>query len=306
MYIEKLLSDTRIADRLTVEGVPGEKGGAWSSFHVKNILTNDKYCGTLVFNRSTQRLKSSRRPNDSEKWIRYHDVFEGIVTRQRFDQANAEWRRRRKQWSDDEMLEGLREILVEHGTVTSDFINASPLPSAKSYAFRFNGLVAALHAAGVSGPSLSRATITRFRVRCITKDLSIDLERCAALAGANIERISLRTYRLNGITVRLLCTRCRYERSHPCWKVTLRHTPSVDFVIWVRMNEANEHVDGIYLLPTAIFPDHQYIVVAIQAAVIAAIRAALIAAIRLTRSIGFSRPVSPATTVSEACSFGRR
>jgi hypothetical protein len=259
MYIEELLSDTRIADRLTSQGVPNEHGRPWSSFHVKNILTNEKYCGTLVFNRTTQRLKSSRRPNDSEKWIRYHDVFEAIVTRQRFDQANAERRRRRRQWTDDEMLDGLREILVEHGTVTADFINASRLPSAKSYAFRFDGLVAALHSAGVSGPSLSRATITRFRVRCITKDMLIDLERCAALAGARVERLSPRTYHLNGITVRLLCTRCRYERSHPCWKVTLRHAPSVDFVIWVRMNESNDDVEGIYLLPTADFPDHKYI-----------------------------------------------
>lgn len=259
MYIEELLSDTRIADRLTSEGVLNEQGRPWSTFHVKNILTNEKYCGTLVFNRSTQRLKSSRRPNDPDKWVRFHNVFDALVTRERFDQANAERRRRRKQWTDDEMLDGLRQILVERGKVTADFIDASHLPSAKSYALRFNGLVAALDAAGVSGPSLSRSTITRFRVRCITKDLSIDLERCAAMAGANVERLSLRTYRLNGITVRLLCTRCRYERSHPCWKVTLQHNPSVDFVVWVRMSEANERADEIYLLPTANFPNHKYI-----------------------------------------------
>jgi hypothetical protein len=259
MYIEERLSDTRIADRLTSQGVPNEHGRPWSSFHVKSILTNEKYCGTLVFNRSTQRLKSSRRPNDSEKWIRYHNVFDAIVTRQRFDEANEERRRRRKRWTDDEMLDGLREILVERGRVTADLINASQLPSAKSYAFRFDGLVAALHAAGVSEPSLSRATITRFRARCITKDLAIELERCAALAGANLEHLSLRTYRVNGVTARLLCTRCRYERSHPCWKVTLQHAPSVDFVVWVRMSEGNERADEIYLIPTADFPHHKYI-----------------------------------------------
>lgn len=260
MYIDELMSDTHIADRLTSEGVVNEQGRPWSSFHVKNILTNEKYCGTLVFNRSTQRLKSSRRPNDPDKWVRFHDVFDALVPRERFSQANEERRRRRKQWTDDEMLDGLREILVERGKVTAEFIDASQhLPSAKSYAFRFNGLVAALDAAGVSGASLSRSTITRFRLRCIAKDVSIELERCASLAGADVERLSLRRYRLNAITVRLLCTRCRYERSHPCWKVTLTHNPSVDFVIWVRMDNANEQIQGVYLLPTADFPDHQYI-----------------------------------------------
>jgi len=166
---------------------------------------------------------------------------------------------RGKHWTDDEMLDGLREILVENGKVSADLIDKSDLPSAKSYALRFRGLVAAYEAAGVSGPSLSRATITRYRLRCVTKDMVIELERCARRANAQIEKVTTRTYRVNGVTVRLLCTRCRYERSHPCWKVTVRHAPAVDFILWVRMNQANEEVAQIYLLPVQNFPDHQYL-----------------------------------------------
>lgn len=259
MYIDELLSDTAIATRLNVEGVRSEQGAPWSNYNIKNILTNEKYCGTLVFNRSTQRLRTSRRPNKPESWLKTLNVFDAIVQPKRFEEAQTERARRRRHWSDDEMLHGLREIFVESGHVTADLINARDLPSASSYAHRFNGLVAAFEAAGVSNLSLSRATITRYRLRCITKDLCQEFERCAALADALAERVTPRTYRVKNVLVRIICTRCRYERSHPCWKVTLRYLTEVDFVLWVRMDELNELPAQIYLIPLASFPDHRFV-----------------------------------------------
>jgi hypothetical protein len=259
MCTNKQIPDTRIAETLNAEGLKNQYGRAWSAHNVKAILTNEKYAGTLIFNRSTQRLRSSRRPNDLHKWIRLEDAFPAIVSKETFNRTRQVRLRRGKHWTDDEMLDGLRDILVEHGKVSADLIDRSDLPSAKSYALRFRGLVAAYEAAGVSGPSLSRATITRYRLRCVTKDMAIELERCARRANAQLEKVTTRTYRVNGVTVRLLCTRCRYERSHPCWKVTVRHAPAVDFVLWVRMNQANEEVAQIYLLPVQNFPEHQYL-----------------------------------------------
>lgn len=259
MYIVEHRSDTDIARRLNSEGFDNELGRPWSPYHIKQILTNDKYAGTLVFNRSTQRLKSSRRANAPSTWVKVEDAFTAIVSRERLEEARAERQRRRKRWTDDEMLDVLRDIFIEHGKVTPDLINASGGPAVKSYALRFNGLVAAMGLAGVSSPSLARGTIIRYRMRCITRDMTIELERCAAAVSAQIDKLSPRTYRLNGVSVRLLCTRCRYERSHPCWKVTLMNEPVVDFVIWIRADLANERVERIYLIPVADFPTHLYI-----------------------------------------------
>lgn len=259
MYLVERLSDTGIAQRLNSEQIDNGRGRPWSPYHVKQILTNDKYAGTLAFNRSTQRLKSTRRANTPDTWVRLEDAFDAIVTREELEASRAERQRRRKQWTDDEMLDVLQDIFIEHGTVSPDLINSSGGPAVKSYAFRFNGIVAAMDRAGVSKPSLSTSTINRYRLRCITRDMIIELERCAAMAKAEVENLSPRTYRLNGVTVRLLCTRCRYERSHPCWKVTLAHDPPVDFVIWIRTDQANERIERIYLIPVAEFPNHLYI-----------------------------------------------
>ncbi|PYD85005.1 recombinase family protein [Pseudomonas syringae pv. pisi] len=259
MYLIERLSDTGIARRLNDEGAMNEFGRPWSPFHVKQILTNDKYAGTLVFNRSTQRLKSSKRSNAPADWVKVEDAFKGIVSRNKLEEARRERQRRGHHWTDDEMLDGLRAIFVEHGRVTPDLINSSGGPAVKSYAFRFNGLTSALGLAGVSWPSMSRSVITRYRMRCITRDMTIELERCAAAVKAEVTRLSPRTYILNGVIVRLLCTRCRFERSHPCWKVTLAHEPAADFIIWVRADQANEHVEQIYLLPVADFPTHLFV-----------------------------------------------
>ena len=183
---------------------------------------------------------ATRRANDPEKWVRRENAFEAVVSRDRFDQAASERKRRRRQWTDDEMLDALLSMFIEHGKVTPALIDAGPGPAAKSYAFRFNGLISAMGLAGVSWPSIPHATITRNRLRCVTRDMTNELVRCMTEVRAEVEAISPRTWRVRDITVRLLCTRCRYERGHPCWKVTLVHNPAVDFVIWVRMDQSNE------------------------------------------------------------------
>lgn len=89
--------------------------------------------------------------------------------------------------------------------------------------------------------------------------MMIDLERCAAAATAQVKKLSPRTYMVEGVVVRILCTRCRFERSHPCWKVTLTQNPSIDFLIWARADQLNEQIERLYLLPVSDFPTHTYL-----------------------------------------------
>ena len=130
MCCDQNMPDTAIAELLNNEGIANQHGRRWSDHNVKSVLTNEKYAGTLIFNRSTQRLRSSRRPNDPDKWIRIENAFEGIVSLQMFDRTKEVRHRRAKYWSNEEMLDGLRNILVEHGRVTPELINKSSLPTA--------------------------------------------------------------------------------------------------------------------------------------------------------------------------------
>lgn len=259
LYLRKSMTHQGIARLLNSEGVEHSPGRCWTDYHVLSILSNEKYCGTLVFNRSTQRMKSPRRPIEQEKWVTLPDAFDAIVSRETFELAAVERRLRRKIWSDGEMLDGLRDLFVEHGRVDAVLIDGAALPSAKSYAFRFQGLVAALDAAGVAASSVPRTILTRSRIQKITKETISEFERCAIAAGANLEKLSPRTFGVNGVVARILVTRCRYERSHRCWNLDLLHSPAVDFMIWVRMDQGNEFPQQYYLVPKADFPDQQYL-----------------------------------------------
>lgn len=259
MYIDKGMADCGIAVRLNEQKVP-HPSGRWSDFHVKNVLTNPKYTGTLVFNRSTQLMKSSRRPNDRNEWVMVPHAFPAIVTQARFDAAQAERDRRKHRWSDNELLGGLRAILASGGGITYESLDASnKVPCAKTYKERFGSYIDAIRAAGVEHAQISAATTAHFQLRFAIADLTHELERCLEIATIDYEHLTCRTYRIGSVVVRLLFARCRSERTHPCWKVTLAYEVPVDFIIWARMAEDNVTVAQLYLLPRAEFLPKQYL-----------------------------------------------
>jgi hypothetical protein len=61
------------------------------------------------------------------------------------------------------MLDGLCQMLADHGRDTPEQIDASDLLATKPYASRFDGLDAAYEAAYVVGVSVSRAPLGCFR-----------------------------------------------------------------------------------------------------------------------------------------------
>ncbi|WP_426178284.1 hypothetical protein [Massilia sp. TWR1-2-2] len=213
-----------------------------------------------MFNRSTQLMKSSRRPNDRNKWLLVPHAFPAIVTQARFDASQAERARRKHRWSDNELLGGLRAILARGESVTYESLDANNLlPSAKTYKVRFGSYIDAIRAAGVEHEQISAATTAHFQPRFAIADLMRELERCLAMATIDFQQLTCRTYRIGKVVARLLCTRCRGERAHPCWKVTLAYEVPVDFIIWARMVADNVTVAQLYLLPRAEFFPKQYL-----------------------------------------------
>lgn len=216
MYIDHGMADRSIAAALNAEGIT-HPSGRWSDFHIKNVLTNPKYAGTLVFNRSTQLMRSNRRLNDRHKWITVPNAFAALIAPERFEQAQIERHRRNHRWSNGEMLDGLRQMLATGVNVTYASLDAANLlPCTKTYKERFGSFIGAMHAAGIEDMGLSAYTIAHFKLRFVIADLTRELERCALAATDDFERITCRTYRIRGVVARLLCTRRRAERTHPC------------------------------------------------------------------------------------------
>ena len=139
-FVERGRNEGQIAQALNREGVLSPGGIGWSKSSVRNILRNEKYVGTIVYNRTTQKLKTPRRENPEDKWVRTPDSFEGIIDFDTFAKAAQRLEQRRRKYEPEVMLKGLQEIFDEYHFLRPSLLRASDLPSAASFGNRFGSL----------------------------------------------------------------------------------------------------------------------------------------------------------------------
>jgi DNA invertase Pin-like site-specific DNA recombinase len=77
--IEEDLTFREISDRLNEEGVTTDLDRPWTPSSVRTVLTNEKYIGNNVYNRSSFKLKKLHVENPPGMWVRKEGAFEGIV-----------------------------------------------------------------------------------------------------------------------------------------------------------------------------------------------------------------------------------
>lgn len=116
----------------------------WTRGTVHQILTNEKYIGNNVFNRTSFKLKKHRVENDPDMWIRADGVFEGIVDPKYFYTAQGMIQERSRKVSNEEMLEKLRGLHDRQGWLSGLTIDESEnMPSSSAYQSRFGSLIRA-------------------------------------------------------------------------------------------------------------------------------------------------------------------
>lgn len=63
LFVQDKLGETAIARRLNAEGISGPAGAHWQRAMIRNVLRNEKYTGTFVYNRTTIKMTHTRRRN---------------------------------------------------------------------------------------------------------------------------------------------------------------------------------------------------------------------------------------------------
>jgi len=147
LFVEKGFNERQIAGHLNARNVPSPGGVRWSEATVRHILTNEQYAGAVVYNRTTQRLKTRRRTNPRAQWIVTPDSYDPIVTTELFTKAQAIFEGRKRRYAPEQMLVKLRALYEKYHVVTSRLIRAEKdAPSPGTYAARFGGLSGAFQA----------------------------------------------------------------------------------------------------------------------------------------------------------------
>ena len=107
---------------------------------VLHYLRNEKYTGTILYNRTSQKLKTPRHPNPPEEWVRTPEAFEGIIAPELFAQAQTIFAERRRKYLPEAMLAQLHLLNQRYGLLRSSLVRLlDDAPSPATFAQRFGG-----------------------------------------------------------------------------------------------------------------------------------------------------------------------
>ena len=145
---------TEAADRrrhsMTRES-PMRSGRPWTRGTIHELLTNEKYIGNNLYNRTSTKLQAPRTSNPPAQWVRQNGAFTPIIEPEMFAAAQTLIHERDRHYTDEELLQLLRNLLQQRGSLSGIIIDeAEGMPSSTTYQHRFQGLVRAYTLIGYS------------------------------------------------------------------------------------------------------------------------------------------------------------
>ena len=246
-------SERSIAESLNSRGLLTELGRPWTRGVIHQILTNPKYVGDNVYNRRSFKLKKRRVSNPPEMWIRREGAFESIVSRETFSAARAIILARHQHYTDEQLLELLRRLLLRYGKLSGILIDETDdMPSSSLYRQRFQTLIRAYSLIGYT-PNRDYDYIKINRD--IRERQPLIMGEIITQLGANGARVveDPRTglWRINQeFTASLILARCRHSGSGSYrWHLRFDTGLCPDITIAARLMPDNAAILDYYLFP---------------------------------------------------------
>ncbi len=252
-FIDDGLQESTIAARLNREGVLTDLGRPWTRGTVHEVLTNEKYVGDNVFNRTSFKLKKQHVVNTPDMWIRKEGAFEAVVDRAIFYTAQGIIRARFRRFTDDELLERLKNLYQQRGLLSGLVINETDgMPSSSVYAHRFGSLIRAYQLIGFQPErDYKYLEINRF-LRKLHPDILHSTKASIEALNGRVkwdEKTDL-LHVNNEFTASIVLARCQQlESGRRFWKVRLDTSLNPDISVVVRLSPGNEEALDYYLLP---------------------------------------------------------
>jgi DNA invertase Pin-like site-specific DNA recombinase len=256
LFIHERETTGIIAAILNRERIPGLNGAQWKRQAVYDILRNEKYAGTNVFNCTSRNLTSKLRRNPRSMWVRRVGAFEPLVSLSDFNRAQGFFEKKRWLLSDEELLEGLRRLWREKGVLSVATIAAAKdLPSTRTYALRFGTLARAYRLIGYDFKrTLDYVEINR-RFSTLITDLVADVSALFRSLGISVRAGRHPSALIANNDVAICVGFARWIRRGPViWHVRLPPHVTADFAIVARMKEGNDAIQDFYLLPRREMP----------------------------------------------------
>jgi DNA invertase Pin-like site-specific DNA recombinase len=252
-FVDNDMSEATIAAKLSTAGIRTPAGREWSRAAVHEVLTNEKYIGNNVYNRTSFKLKKVHVFNTPDMWIRKDGAFEGIVPRDLFFTVQGIIRARARRFSDEELIERLRRLFERRGFLSGLVINETDdMPSSSVYALRFGSLLRAYQLVGFTpGRDYRYLEINRYLRQLHPQVVAETKAQVGALGGQILVDPTTDLLDVNQeFRASIVLSRCRSnELGRRHWKVRLDTSLRPDITIVVRLQPENRTALDYYLLP---------------------------------------------------------
>ena len=254
-FVQGGQSIRRIQRELNARGTPCESGRKWTWQSVRQVLRNEKYAGTTVWNRTSIKLRGPRVRNPHEQWIRVQASFPALIDRQLFDAAQATSHQHDGGgWTDEELLERLKKILDKQGKITAKMIDRTKrMPTPSTYKRRFGTLYRAYELVGYT-PKKDYSFVGINR-RLVAERAPVIKKIIAGVqgVGGTVETVpDTAGLSINAeFTIHVLIMRCRFTViGKPIWKLRLNFENPVDLTVAARMDAENCRILDYFLVPS--------------------------------------------------------
>jgi DNA invertase Pin-like site-specific DNA recombinase len=247
-------SESEIAAILNRENVMTDFQRPWTRGVVHEILTNEKYVGHNVYNRTSFKLKARHVKNPREEWIRSDHAFKGIIDADLFYTVQGMILQRSRKLSDEAMLEKLRTVLEKHGRISGILIDErDDMPSSTAFRHRFGSLVRAYQLVGYNPPLDYGFIETNKELRKKHADLMDSVINSLRGMGIRLEHNAGKDLLTISGELKVSIVLCRHQTTGSGasrWLIRLDASLEPDITIAVRMDATNQNIRDYYLLPS--------------------------------------------------------
>lgn len=253
LFVNEHRSEREIRTILNADGIRTDTGKPWDHWTVQRVLNSPKYIGVNVYNRVSSKLKGRAVVNSPEMWVTAPGAFEAIVEAGIFHAAQAIFVERARRFSDEQLLEKLRQLLTARGALSGIIIDeVDDLPSAAVYRHRFGGLLRAYELIGYRPARDWRYLETNRQLRLMHADVVASTILGIEAIGGDVS-VAPRTDLLlvnEEVTLSVIIARCQTTRSGAFrWHLRLDAGLRPDITVALRLEPGNVRVRDYYLLP---------------------------------------------------------
>ena len=253
LFIDSNVPEFIIAERLNEQSIPAENGTSWTRAKIHQILTNEKYIGNNIYNKTSSKLKSKLVKNPKHEWIRCDKAYKPIISKKKYNKAQEIIQLRSIHLTNEDLLEKLKEKLESNGKLSGFIIDEDDTgPSSSVYRTRFGGLLRAYTLIGYKPEHDYSYLQINEALRSFYSEIIEDFKGEILKSNCHIDEYKYypMLYINDEFLISVLVTKCIHMKSGKLrWKVRFDNSQKADITIVIRMNSQNISPLDFYIIP---------------------------------------------------------